>query len=60
MSRVIGGLRRLLGAPGWWLAAWLWMAIVAGLIGWQVQLLTVATLQSFGTKHFVKLVRTNF
>ena len=47
MSRVIGGLRRLLGAPGWWLAAWLWMAIVAGLIGWQVQLLTVATLQSF-------------
>ncbi|MEM7153077.1 MAG: hypothetical protein AAF799_09545 [Myxococcota bacterium] len=47
MSRLIGGLRRTLGAPGWWLGGWLWMAAVAGLIGWQIQMLTVAALKSF-------------
>ncbi len=47
MSVILGGLRRLLGAPGWWLGAWLGVAAIAGVVGAQVQVLAAAAVGPF-------------
>ena len=47
MSAVVGGLRRVIGAPGLWLACWLGLAAIAWLVGLWVQLLAAVAVGPF-------------
>ncbi|MCA9651883.1 MAG: hypothetical protein H6712_28745 [Myxococcales bacterium] len=47
MSRVLGGLFRVLRAPGLWLGLWLGVTAVAGLVGIHMRAVVAATLGPF-------------
>jgi len=47
MSRVIGGLRRLLAAPGLWLGTWIAVAFIAGLVGIRMRFVVAAAVGPF-------------
>lgn len=47
MSLVIGGLRRLLSAPGLWLGTWVGLMLIAGLVGLQARLVVASAVGPF-------------
>jgi hypothetical protein len=56
VSVVIGGLRRVIGAPGLWLACWLGLAAMAWVVGWQAQLLVAAAVGPFDALDLGRVV----
>lgn len=56
MRLVIGGLRRLLAAPGLWLGSWVGLAALAWVVGAQVQFLTVAAVEPFDALDLDRVV----
>lgn len=56
MSRVVGGLRRLLGAPVPWLLAWIGVVTVAGVLGLRIRLVVAAALHPFDALDLQRVV----
>jgi hypothetical protein len=57
MGRVVlGGLRRLVGAPGLWLGCWLALAGVSWIVGAQVQLVAAAAVGPFDALDLSRVV----
>jgi hypothetical protein len=56
MSVVLGGLRRVIGAPGLWLACWLGLSAMAWVVGRQVQILAAAALGPFDALDLGRVV----
>lgn len=55
-ATVIGGARRVIGAPGLWLACWLALAAMAWVVGGQVTFLVAAAVGPFDALDLERLV----
>jgi hypothetical protein len=56
VSRVIGGAKRVIGAPGLWLACWVALAAMAWVVGEYVQLLVAAAVGPFDALDLGRVV----
>jgi len=56
MSIVIAGARRVIGAPGLWLACWVGLAAIAWVVGGYVQLLVAAAVGPFDALDLGRVV----